>query len=212
MAPERFADRVEAGRALAGLLGRWTDLPNVLVLALPRGGVPVARAVANSLGAPLDLFLVRKLGVPRHEELAMGAIASGGEPMLNEELVRSLRIAPDELASVIERERAELERRGREYRGARAAPELRGRTVILVDDGLATGSTMLAAVLAVRAAAPGRIIVAVPVASAEAAQLLRGAADEVVTVMTPEDFQAVGAWYTDFTQTTDDEVRAMLEG
>jgi len=205
-----FADRVEAGRALAAELAGWAGRDDVIVLALPRGGVPVAAEVAQALGAPLDVFLVRKLGVPGHEELAMGAIASGGEPLLNEETVRALGITPEQVARVVAAERAELARREREYRGARPAPELRGRTVILVDDGLATGSTMHAAALAVRRAEPARIIVAVPVASEDACELLRDAADEVVAVATPEPFYAVGAWYADFTQTTDAEVRALL--
>ena len=205
-----FADRAEAGRALAAELAGWAGRDDVIVLALPRGGVPVAAEVAQALGAPLDVFLVRKLGVPGHEELAMGAIASGGEPLLNEETVRALGITPEQVARVVAAERAELARREREYRGARSAPELRGRTVILVDDGLATGSTMHAAALAVRRAEPARIIVAVPVASEDACELLRDAADEVVAVATPEPFYAVGAWYADFTQTTDAEVRALL--
>ena len=210
MAAQGFADRVEAGRALAGRLTAWAGRDDVLVLALPRGGVPVAREVARALRVPLDLLLVRKLGVPGHEELAMGAIASGGEPLLNEETVRALRIPPEEIARVVALERAELERREREYRAGRAAPVVRGRTVILVDDGLATGSTMRAAALAVRAAGAARIIVAVPVASSDACEFVAEAADEVVAVATPEPFYAVGAWYADFTQTTDDEVRALL--
>ncbi|HUO51792.1 MAG TPA: phosphoribosyltransferase [Gemmatimonadaceae bacterium] len=210
MSARPFADRVEAGRALAAELAGWAGRDDVIVLALPRGGVPVAAEVAQALGAPLDVFLVRKLGVPGHEELAMGAIASGGEPLLNEETVRALGITPEQVARVVAAERAELARREREYRGARPAPELRGRTVILVDDGLATGSTMHAAALAVRRAEPARIIVAVPVASEDACELLRDAADEVVAVATPEPFYAVGAWYADFTQTTDAEVRALL--
>ena len=205
-----FADRSEAGHALAALLDGWAGRDDVTVLALPRGGVPVGAEVARALGAPLDVFLVRKLGVPGHEELAMGAIASGGEPMLNDETVRALRITPEQIAQVVALERAELQRREQEYRGTRAAPDLAGRTVILVDDGLATGSTMHAAALAVRAAGPARIIVAVPVASEDACEMLRDAADEVVAVTTPEPFYAVGAWYRDFTQTTDAEVRALL--
>jgi putative phosphoribosyl transferase len=206
----RFADRAEAGRALAALLEGWAGREDVSVLALPRGGVPVGAEVARALGAPLDVFLVRKLGVPGHEELAMGAIASGGEPMLNDETVRTLRITPSQIDRVVAEERAELERREREYRGDRPPPAIRGRTVILVDDGLATGSTMHAAALAVRAEEPARIIVAVPVASLDACELLRDAADEVVAAATPEPFYAVGAWYRDFTQTTDAEVRALL--
>ena len=207
---ERFADREAAGRALAERLTAWKGREHVLVLALPRGGVPVAHEVARAIGAPLDLLLVRKLGVPGHEELAMGALASGGEPRVNAETVRALRVGAADIERVIARERRELERRERAYRAGRAPPEIRGRTVILVDDGLATGATMLAAAESVRAAGAARVIVAVPVASAEACALLRGAADDVIALLVPDELYAVGAWYTDFTQTTDDEVRTLL--
>jgi predicted phosphoribosyltransferase len=207
----RFANRDEAGRALAGRLLQWKGRRDVIVLALPRGGVPVAAEVARELRAPLDLLLVRKLGVPGHEELAMGAIASGGEPVLTDDLVRQLRITPEAVDEVVQSERLELERREREYRRGRVPPDVRGRVVILVDDGLATGATMYAAALAVRAAAPARIVAAAPAASREACDLLATVAEDVVTVVTPEPFYAVGAWYADFSQTTDDEVRALLE-
>lgn len=210
MSLDRFADRAAAGRALAERLAAWRGQSDVIVLALPRGGVPVAYEVARAIDAPLDLFLVRKLGVPGHEELAMGALASGGEPQINAETVRALRVSTAEIERVVARERRELERRELAYRAGRAPLVLRGRRVILVDDGLATGATMLAAVSAVRAAGASRIVVAVPVASAEACDLLRGSADDVVALRVPPDFHAVGVWYADFTQTTDDEVRALL--
>lgn len=206
----RFGNRREAGRALARALAAYADRPEVIVLGLPRGGVPVAFEVAQALRAPLDVFLVRKLGVPGHEELAMGAIASGGELVLNDEVVRGLGPTHHEIEGVARRERQELERRERAYRGHRAAPRLEGRTVILVDDGLATGSSMRAAVRAVRRAVPHRIIVAVPVAPAETCEVLSREADHVVCLATPEPFLAVGLWYVDFAQTTDDEVRALL--
>ena len=180
------------------------------MLALPRGGVPVADEVARALGAPLDLLLVRKLGVPGHEELAMGALASGGEPRINADTVRALRIGTADIERVIARERRELERRERAYRAGRPPLDVRARAVILVDDGLATGATMLAAVEAVRAAGAARVIVAAPVASKEACALLRDSADEVITLLVPDELYAVGAWYRDFTQTTDEEVRALL--
>lgn len=182
----------------------------MIVLALPRGGVPVAYEVAKAIGAPMDLFLVRKLGVPGHEELAMGALASGSEPHLNAETIRALRIAEPAIEKVIARERRELARRETAYRAGRAPPVLAERVVILVDDGLATGATMLAAADAVRAIGAARVIVAAPVASAEACTLLRASADEVVTLLVPDELYAVGAWYTDFTQITDDEVRVLL--
>jgi predicted phosphoribosyltransferase len=206
-----FADRREAGRFLAGKLTGYADRPDVLVLALPRGGVPVAFEVASALHAPLDVFLVRKLGVPGHEELAMGAIASGGVRVLNEDVVRALRIPGDVLEAVAEAEQAELERRERIYRGDRPPPDVRGRTVILVDDGLATGSTMRAAVAALRRQGPARIVVAVPVGAPETCAEFEREADEVVCARTPEPFYAVGLWYGDFSQTTDEEVHELLE-
>ncbi len=205
-----FRDRTEAGQVLAGRLSGYANRPDVLVLALPRGGVPVAYEVAQVLHAPLDVFLVRKLGVPGREELAMGAIASGGVRVLNEDVVRALGISPEVIKSVAAGELHELTRRERLYRGDRPLPDVTGRTIILVDDGLATGSTMRAAVAALRRRNPKRIIVAVPVGSAETCNEFQGEADEVVCARTPEPFYAVGQWYEDFTQTTDEEVHDML--
>jgi predicted phosphoribosyltransferase len=205
-----FHDRTEAGRALAARLKAFVGRPDVLVLALPRGGVPVAYEVARALQAPLDIFIVRKLGVPRHEELAMGALASGGVRVLNDEVVHDLGIPEAVIDAVTAQAQQELERRERLYRGERPPPDARGRTVILVDDGLATGSTMRAAVAALRRLGPARIIVAVPVGAAETCAALREEADAVLCQQTPEPFYAVGAWYQDFTQTTDEEVRDLL--
>ena len=182
----------------------------MVVLALPRGGVPVAYEVAGALGAPLDLFLVRKLGVPGHEELAMGAVASGGVRVLNRDIVQGLRIPDDTIESVAAAEEQELQRRERAYRGNRPPPVVRGRIVILVDDGLATGATMLAAIKALRQQQPARIVVAVPTGSPETCELLRAEAEEVVCAISPEPFAAVGLWYEDFSQTTDEEVRELL--
>jgi predicted phosphoribosyltransferase len=206
-----FADRREAGRFLAGKLMEYVNRPDVLVLALPRGGVPVAYEVARALHAPLDVFLVRKLGLPGREELAMGAIASGGVLVLNEDLVRALRVPRNVLESAIAAEREELERRDRIYRGDRPPPDVRGRTVILVDDGLATGSTMRAAVAALRQQGPARVVVAVPIGAPETCAEFEREADEVVCAVTPQPFHAVGFWYGDFSQTTDEEVRDLLE-
>ena len=205
-----FQDRTEAGRLLATKLTGYAGQEGVIVLALPRGGVPVGYEVARALGAPLDLLIVRKLGVPGREELAMGAIASGGVRVVNEEVVQALGISEDVLEQVAQREAGELQRRDRAYRGDRPHPDLRGRTVILVDDGLATGSTMRAAVAAVRAQNPRRVIVAVPTAAPSIAEEFRSIADDCVCVSTPEPFYAVGLWYEDFSQTTDDEVRDLL--
>ena len=206
-----FRDRAEAGRALAQALERYAGLDDLLVLALPRGGVPVAYEVARALPAPLDVFLVRKLGVPGHEELAMGALASGGVRVLNPDVVDHLHIPESIIDGVAEREQAELERRAREYRGDRSPPDVRGRTVILVDDGLATGSTMRAAAAAVREQQPAQIVVAVPVAAPATCQDFKREVDDVVCALTPEPFYAVGVWYEDFSQTTDAEVRHLLD-
>lgn len=195
---------------LAQVLVGYANRSDVIVLALPRGGVPVAYEVAKALHAPLDVFVVRKLGVPGHEEYAMGALACGGVRVLNDEIVKRLGISDAAVDAVTRDELRELERRERLYRGGRPLPELRGRTVILVDDGLATGSTMLAAVKALRAQQPARIVVAVPTAAVETCARLRSDADEVVCATTPEPFRAVGMWYDDFSQTSDEEVRELL--
>jgi predicted phosphoribosyltransferase len=205
----RFRNREHAGRVLAKLLGAYAG-ENLLVLGLPRGGVPVAFEVARELDAPLDVFVVRKLGVPGHEELAMGAIASGGVRVLNDEVVAVLGIDETTIAAAVVAENAELERRERAYRGDRGPVEVAGRTVILVDDGLATGSTMRAAAAAVRAQHPARLVVAVPVASERTCEELRTEA-EILCAVTPESFHAVGLWYEDFTPVEDDEVRELLE-
>jgi predicted phosphoribosyltransferase len=210
MKPERFRNRTDAGRQLAEKLAAYANRPDVLVLALPRGGVPVAFELARAFGAPLDVFLVRKLGVPGYEELAMGAVATGGVRVLNDEIVRGLGISEHEIDAVVARELRELSRRDRLYRGDRPPSDVAGRTVILVDDGLATGATMRAAVQALRQQQPGRIVAAVPTASPDTCQVLKAEADDVICAITPEPFFAVGHWYEDFTQTTDDEVRELL--
>jgi putative phosphoribosyl transferase len=206
-----FRDRREAGRFLSGKLIAYAERPDVLVMALPRGGVPVAFEVARALHAPLDVFLVRKLGAPGHEELAMGAIASGGVRVLNEDVVRSLHISSDVVDKVVAREKQELDRRERLYRGDRTPPDVRGRTAILIDDGLATGSTMRAAIVALRQQGPARIVVAVPVGAPETCAEFQDEADEAICALTPDPFYAVGVWYRDFSQTTDQEVYALLE-
>jgi predicted phosphoribosyltransferase len=208
--PARFRDRSEAGRVLARALAHHAGRDDVIVLALPRGGVPVAYEVATALGAPLDVFVVRKLGVPGYPELAMGAIASGGVLVLEERIVGALGITRDDIQRVAATELRELERREAAYRGDREPLDLTGKTVILIDDGLATGSTMRAAALAVRQRNPARIVVAVPVAAEETCDQFRDVVDEVVCVLTPRPFQAVGLWYEDFSQTTDEEVRELL--
>ena len=210
MQPQRFRNRTDAGRQLAEKLAAYANRPGVLVLALPRGGVPVGFEVAQELGAPLDVFLVRKLGVPGYEELAMGAVATGGVRVLNDEIVRGLGISEHEIDAAAARELQELARRQRLYRGDRPPPDIAGRTVIVVDDGLATGATMRAAIQALRQQQPARIVVAVPTASPDTCEALKAEADDVVCAMTPEPFLAVGHWYEDFTQTTDDEVRELL--
>jgi predicted phosphoribosyltransferase len=206
-----FQDRREGGRALAEMLDSYRGRPDVIVLALPRGGVPVGYEVASALLAPLDVFMVRKLGVPGHEELAFGAIASGGVRVLNDDVVGPLGVPERVIEWASERERGELERRERQYRGERPFPALTGNVVILVDDGLATGATMLAAARAVRQRAPARLVVAVPVAAPQTCEELRREVDEVVCTATPEPFRAVGVWYENFDQTTDEEVQQLLE-
>jgi predicted phosphoribosyltransferase len=206
----RFRDRAEAGRRLAEALGKYAGRPDLLVLALPRGGVAVGAEVARALKAPLDVMLVRKLGVPGHEELAMGAIASGGIRIVSEDVVAMLGISDRELATVAASEEQELQRRERAYRSDRPLPRVQGRTVILVDDGLATGATMRAAAAALRSQEPARLVAAVPVAPEETCEALKAEVDEVVCAFTPEPFHSVGAWYEDFEQTTDEEVRELL--
>ena len=208
---KRFADRIDAGRILAEELEQYRGRDDVIVLALPRGGVPVGSVIAGHLQVSLDIFLVRKLGFPGHEEFAIGAIASGGVRVLNQSALQMGGVSEEEIDEIAAREEIELERRELEYRGHRPHPKLEGRIVILVDDGLATGSTMRAAVAALRQKSPARIIVAVPVASADACELLSREADEVLCASTPEPFHAVGLWYQDFSQTTDEEVKELLQ-
>ena len=203
-------DRMSAGRDLARLLLRYRKRPDVIVLGLPRGGVPVAYEVARALAAPLDVFVVRKIGVPGHRELAMGAIASGGVRVLNQDVIAWYRIPEHIVDDVAREEQIELERREREYRPGSDASSLRARIVVLVDDGLATGSAMKAAVQAVRAHEPSRVVVAVPVGSMQARREFASIADDIVCARTPEPFSAVGQWYHEFSQTTDDEVRTLL--
>lgn len=207
----RFRDRAEAGHFLAGQLQEYAHRSDVVVLALPRGGVPVGYEIAHELGVPLDVFIVRKLGYPGHEEFALGAIASGGVRVLNEQAFRLGKVSEAQIEEVAARELAELRRREIMYRGTHQPPELTGKVAVLVDDGLATGSTMRAAVAALRLLEPARVIVAVPVASLEACATLQEEADEVVCAATPEPFRAVGEWYVDFAQTTDEEVQQLLE-
>lgn len=206
-----FKNRKAAGQFLAKELATYANRQDVLVLALPRGGVPVAFEVAKALNAPLDVFVVRKLGVPEQEELAMGAIASGGVRVLNKNIVRSLDISETAINQVVAKEQQELERRERLYRGVHPVPTLHERTVILVDDGLATGATMRAAVVALQQQKPAKIIVAVPVSASETYQEFQSKVDEVVCAATPNPFYSVGLWYEDFPQTTDEEVRVLLE-
>lgn len=205
-----FRNRRDAGRELARHLAAYVDRPEVLVLALPRGGVPVAYEVARALRVALDVLLVRKLGVPGHEELAMGAVASNGMRVINADVVETLHIPAEVIDDVTRRALHDLERRGRDYRDDRRFPDVRGKTVILVDDGLATGSTMRAAVDALRQWQPGRLVIAVPTAAPQSCDEFRYLVDEVVCAITPEPFYAVGLWYDDFSQTTDDEVRTLL--
>lgn len=210
VSPPLYRDRVDAGRQLAERLSSLANRPDLLVLALPRGGVPVGYEVARALNAPLDVFLVRKLGVPGHEEYAMGAIASDGVRVLNEDVIAALAIPDRAVAAVADEEGRELARREAAYRGDRPRPRIEGRTVILVDDGLATGATMRAAALAVAAEEPAELVIAVPVAAAETCEELARIADQVVCAATPEPFRAVGLWYADFDQTTDEDVRELL--
>ena len=205
-----FPNRAEAGRLLATKLSKYSGRDDVIVLGLPRGGVPVAYEVAQSLRVPLDVFIVRKLGVPGFEELAVGAIASGGVRVLNDEVVRALPNANEIIEAVTQRETAEVQRREQEYRDGRPAPEISGRIVILIDDGLATGATMRAAVKALRQRGAAKIVVAVPVGPPDTCREFEAEADEVVCSSAPEFFQAVGQYYEDFSQTSDDEVRDLL--
>jgi predicted phosphoribosyltransferase len=206
-----FQDRTEAGKVLAAQLQHYAQRPDVIVLALPRGGVPIAYEISRALGLPMDLFLVRKLGVPEHEELAMGAIASGGVRVINDEVVDTLHIPESTIDRAAAIEQHELERRERDYRGDAPSPNVAGKTVILVDDGLATGSTMRAAAEALRQMHPARIVVAVPTASPDTCDAFRQIVDEVICAITPQPFHAVGIWYEHFPQLTDDEVRELLE-
>jgi putative phosphoribosyl transferase len=206
-----FIDRRDAGRKLAEKLTKYADRSDVIVLALPRGGVPVAYEVATALNAPLDIFLVRKMGLPGHEELAMGAIASGGTRVVNQDVLRTFHIPAGMIEAVARRELMELERRERLYRGERQMGEVHDRTVILVDDGLATGASMHAAINGVRVQHPARIVVAVPTAALETCETLKHEVDEIICATTPEPFYGVGQWYADFSQTSDEEVQTLLE-
>ncbi|MFN2566815.1 MAG: phosphoribosyltransferase [Gemmatimonadaceae bacterium] len=206
-----YRDRTDAGRVLATELAEYANRPDVVVLALPRGGVPVAFEVAAALRAPLDVFIVRKLGLPGHEEFAMGAIASGGVRVLDEDAIRVFDVSRAVIEAVTAAEQRELERRERQYRGDRPPPDVAGRTAILVDDGLATGSTMRAAVEALRREGAARVVVAVPIAPQETCDAFREIVDDIVCARTPEPFYAVGLWYQDFSQTTDAEVRSLLD-
>lgn len=204
-------DRIEAGQVLAVALSFLRQQPDVIVLALPRGGVPVAEEIARTLGVRLDLMLVRKLGVPGNRELAMGAIASGGVQVLNDQVLRYLDISPEDIASAARRETVELQRRDQLYRGSRPLPSLRGQHVILVDDGLATGATMRAAIQAVRQQIPAEIIVAIPVGAPDSVAQVAKLVDQMVCPFTPESFSAIGQWYMDFDQVSDQEVQELLQ-
>lgn len=205
-----FQNRIDAGQKLAEKLAEYASRDDVLILALPRGGVPVGFEVAQALGAPLDVFLVRKLGVPGHEELAMGAIASGGVRVLNHRTIQYLRIPESAIDAVAQNEQRELERREKAYRKNRPAPDVQGKIVILIDDGLATGATMRAAAVALKQMNPAKIVVAVPVAAIETCREFEQEVDAIICAITPEPFYGVGLWYRDFSQTTDDEVRELL--
>lgn len=206
----RFKDRAEAGQILAKKLSAYKNTPNLLVLALPRGGVPVAYQVARGLNAPLEVFVVRKLGMPGHEELAMGAIASGGVRILNPNVVRDYQVSEADIRAVTSREQKELERREQKYRAGLPPLNVKDKTIILIDDGLATGSTMLAAITALKTMKPAELVIAVPTASEQICASFRPLVDEIVCVITPEPFYAVGLWYGDFSQTTDTEVQDLL--
>jgi len=209
---ERFSDRRDAGRVLAQKLSVYKDQTNIIVLGLPRGGVPVAYEVALALNLPLDIFLVRKLGLPGREELAIGAIASGGVQVLNHDIIQALKIPEQVINSVVRKELQELERRENSYRGEEgSAPEIHDRGLILIDDGLATGASMRAAVIGVRAQHPARIIIAVPAASRKLCDAFQFEVDEMVCGMTPEPFDGLSRWYEDFSQTTDEDVRMFLK-
>ncbi len=207
---KRFPDRAAGGKLLARELSKYADRKDVLILGLPRGGVPVAFEVANALHAPLDVFVVRKLGVPGHEELAMGAIATGGVRILNYGVIQAMNIPDEVIEAVGARERVELKRRELAYRGHAAAPEVKGKTIILVDDGIATGSTMLAAIAALKQQQPARIVVASPTAAASSCDELQGDVNEVVVILTPDPFYSVGQAYEVFAQTSDEKVRELL--
>jgi putative phosphoribosyl transferase len=206
-----FLDRTEAGRVLAHRLAAYANYPDAMVLALPRGGVPVAFEIAEALNLPLDILVVRKLGLPGHEEFAMGAIASGGARFLNQDLIRQLSLSDEIIGHIVAREQRELERRERTYRGQRPALDVRDHIVIIVDDGLATGSSMRAAIAALRQKRPAKLIVAVPVGARMTCSELEALADEVICLEKPENFSAVGLWYRDFPQVTDEEVNNLLE-
>ena len=208
--PRLFHDRRDAGAQLSARLSAYANDPSAIVLGLPRGGVPVAYEVARALRAPLDVFVVRKLGVPGQRELAMGAIASGGVRVINDEVIETLKISASTVEAVALQEQPELERKQRLYRGDAALPDFTGRTVIVVDDGLATGSSMRAAVRALRESNPKRIVIAVPVGAAETCGSLLTDADEVICLYAPESFYSVSTWYEEFSQTSDDEVRGLL--
>ena len=206
-----FRDRTEAGRVLADRLAAYANYPDALVLALPRGGVPVAFEIAEALNLPLDIFVVRKLGLPGHEEFAMGAIATGGAHVLDQDLIRQLSLSNEIVERIVAREQRELERREQTYRGQRPVLDVRNRIIIIVDDGLATGSSMRAAIAALRKKRPTKLIVAVPVGARTTCSELEALADEVICLETPANFSAVGLWYRDFSQITDEEVNDLLE-
>ena len=208
---ELFQNRREAGKILAKRLLKYADRSDVIILALPRGGIPIAYEIALAMKAPLDVVIVRKLGLPGREELAIGAIASGGVQIMNQDIVQMLGIDAATISSVLEQELQELERREENYRGSRPAPELRDRTVIVVDDGLATGASMRAAVMGLRAQSPAQIVVAVPAAAPQAIELLEPEVDEMICMISPDPFEGVGKWYKDFAQMTDEEVRSLVE-